>query len=209
MKQRRIFSYNLLRLCCLLPFAASLVSAEDFQGSSYALEYDREPISYSASQPDNAIEQLQKKILSGESILGWDAQFGYLPALLDALHVPKASQLLVFSKTSLQRRQISPTNPRSLYFNDDIYLGYIPGAAAMEISVADPKLGGVFYRLEQDKADKPKFERSSDCMQCHGSQHSLGVPGHFLRSVPTDEDGELDSNGEVRGINHTTPFGDR
>ena len=49
----------------------------------------------------------------------------------------------------------------------------------MEISTADPKLGGMFYTLEQEKVRKPKFERNEDCLSCHGGQRSLGVPGHF------------------------------
>ena len=53
--------------------------------------------------------------------------------------------MLVFSKTSFQRERISPQTPRALYFNEDVYVGFIPGAPLMEISVAEPKLGAVFY----------------------------------------------------------------
>ena len=69
--------------------------------------------------------------------------------MLDALKIPKSSQMLVFSQTSLQRRAINPRNPRAIYFNDDVYVGYIPHAPMMEISAVDPKLGGVFYSLDQ------------------------------------------------------------
>jgi hypothetical protein len=47
----------------------------------------------------------------------------------------------------------------------------------MEVSTADPKLGGIFYSLEQEKVRKPKFERNQDCMSCHGAQRTLGCPG--------------------------------
>jgi hypothetical protein len=192
----------------LLSFAA-ISLAEDFQGSTQRLEYEEEPILYSKKQPDDPIVHLQARIDSGEVKLTWDEKFGYLPALLDALAVPKSSQMLVFSKTSLQRKLISPSNPRAIYFNDNVYLAYIPGAPMMEVSTVDPKLGGIFYSLEQEKVRKPKFERNQDCMQCHGAQRTLGVPGHFVRSVPTDESGELDTQNEVSDITQCTPLADR
>ena len=51
-------------------------------------------------------------------------------AVLAALDVPVDSQLLVFSKTSLQFPLISPTAPRALYFNDQCWVGlqFDPGA---------------------------------------------------------------------------------
>ena len=183
--------------------------AEDFQGSAQKLEYDEEPIAYSKQTPDDPVARLQKRIEAGELKLAWDDKFGYLPGILDALGVPPSSQMLVFSKTSLQRRLISPSNPRALYFNDDVYVGYIPGAPVMEISSVDPKNGGMFYSIEQEKVRKPKFTRNEDCMQCHGAQRTLGVPGHFVRSVPTDAEGELDTPGEISDITHCTPLADR
>src|SRR5439155_15708776 len=105
------------------------------------------------------VAQLQKKLDAGELTLRHDDSFGYLLSVLDQLKVPKSSQMLVFSKTSLQRERISPETPRSLFFNDSIYIGFIPGAPLIEVSIADPKLGGVFYTLEQTKTDRPKFVR--------------------------------------------------
>ncbi len=196
----------------MLPFAALLaVSArgEDFQGSTQKLEYDEEPVAYSKKAPDDPIARLQRKLDAGEVKLGWDDHFGYLPGVLDALGIPKSSQMLVFSKSSFQRKLISPSNPRALYFNDEVYIGYVPDAPVMEISSVDPKNGGMFYTLDQEKVRKPRFERNQDCLQCHGAQRSLGVPGHFVRSVPTVASGELDSGNEVADITHCTPLADR
>lgn len=197
-------------------FAASVfatllaaANAEDFQGSDHPLEYDREPINYSTAIPIDPVSTLQAKITSGDVKLQWDEKFGYLPALLDAFHIPRSSQMLVFSKTSLQRKLISPENPRALYFNDDVYIGYVPGAPVVEISSVDSKLGGTFYFIEQEKVRKPKFTRSTDCLSCHGGQRSLGVPGHFVRSIATEKSGELISLEEVRDITHCTPLKDR
>ena len=183
--------------------------AEDFQGSTQELPYDQEVIFYNKAKPDDPVTRLQAKIDSGEVKLAWDEKFGWLPALIEALHVPKSSQMLVFSKTSLQRRLIAPRTPRSLFYNDDVYLGFIPGAPVMEVSVVDPKLGGVFYKLEQDKADRPKFQRDQDCLSCHGGPKTLGVPGHFVRSVVTDSTGEMDSQGDLGNVTHCTPIADR
>jgi hypothetical protein len=197
------------RIAIVVVASVAIAHCEDFQGADHPLEYDHEPINYSTTQPNDPVSALQKRIASGEVKLEWDEKFGYLPALLDALGIPKSSQGLVFSKTSLQRRNISPDNPRSLYFSDDVYVGYIPGAPVMEISTVDPALGGTFYFIEQEKVRKPKFTRSTDCLSCHGGQRSLGVPGHFVRSVPTDRTGELNTSEEVRDITQCTPLKDR
>ena len=118
--------------------------AEDFQGSTHSLPYDEAIINYNAETPADRIAKLQARIANGEVKLKWDEQFGWLPALLDELKIPKSSQMLVFSQTSLQRRAINPRNPRAIFYSDDVYIGYIPHAPMMEISAVDPKLGGVF-----------------------------------------------------------------
>ena len=193
----------------LAALLAAPAFAEDFQGSAQKLDYEEEPILYSKREPDDPVARLQRKLDAGGVKLKWDDRFGYLPGVLDALDVPKSSQMLVFSKTSLQRKLISPANPRAIYFNDDVYVAYIPGAPMMEVSAVDPKHGGMFYSIEQEKVRKPKFERNQDCMQCHGAQRTLGVPGHFVRSVPTDAGGELDTPNEVSDITQCTPLADR
>ena len=180
--------------------------AEDFQGATHPLEYDREPTNYSNSQPNDPVMAVQKRITNGEVKLIWDDKFGYLPSILEAFGAKKSTQTLVMSKTSLQRRYISPENPRSLFFSDDVYIGYIPGAPVMEISSVDPKLGGTFYFIEQDRKRTPKFVRSNDCLSCHGGPRSLGVPGHFLRSVVTDSSGDLMKFEDTGDITHCTPL---
>ena len=183
--------------------------ADDLQGATHQLPYDDEVINYHKAIPDGPVAELQSKIDRGEVTLKFDPKFGYLPALQDALKGPKSSQMLVFSKTSLQRALISPKNPRAIYFNDDVYLGFIPGAPVMEISAADPQLGGIFYQLEQSEKARPQIVRNADCLQCHGSGKSLGVPGHLVRSIATDETGELDTRTEVSPVTHRTPLAER
>jgi hypothetical protein len=185
------------------------LAAEDFQGSTHAMPYDEEVINYSASTPQDRIARLQQQIIGGEVKLKWDEKYGWLPALLDALDIPKSSQMLVFSRTSLQRRVINPRNPRAIFYNDDVYIGYIPDAPMLEVSAVDPQLGGIFYSLEQQPQEKPTFTRSSDCLQCHVSGRSLGVPGHFMRSLRTDGGGEIISGTDTGDVTHCTPLAER
>jgi hypothetical protein len=128
---------------------------------------------------------------------------------LGALKVPESSQMLVFSKTSFQRDRISPANPRAVYFNEDVYVGYVPGSPVLELSMADPRLGGVFYTLDNRQANRVRFVRTDNCLECHAGAKTMGVPGHLIRSFATDENGVQDllSGGEV--ITHRTPLADR
>lgn len=186
----------------LLALAGRLAQAAD--------EYELPPIEYSRGTPDNAVSRLQTRIDGGTLPLQYDEKFGYLKGVLQALKVPVESQTLVFSKTSLQRQRISPRTPRALYFNDDVYLGYCHEGDVLEISVADPQLGTVFYTLDQDEAEKPKFVRQTDqCLLCHGMSQTDGIPGHRVRSLFVDSTGNpLLAEGSHR-VDQTTPFEDR
>jgi hypothetical protein len=98
---------------------------------------------------------------------------------------------LVFSKTSAQFRLISPRSPRALYFNDDVYVGWVRGGPFLEISTADPVVGAAFYAIAQDPAIPPRPTRDSgQCLQCHESGRTLGMPGHLTRSVYPAADGQ-------------------
>ncbi len=178
--------------------------------SAWATDFEQEPIKYSEAKPSNAITRLQERLDAGQAKLTYDDEFGYLPSVLNELKVSKTSQTLVFSKTSLQRQRIHPRTPRALYFNDDVYIGYCHNGDLVEISVADPTLGAVFYSLDQEATAKPKFTRHTDnCLICHGSSHTQQVPGHMVRSVYPDAGGyPILSSGTYR-IDHTSPFRQR
>ncbi|MFO1022937.1 MAG: hypothetical protein U0903_19900 [Planctomycetales bacterium] len=125
-------------------------------------DYEREPIEYSKATPKNPVSALQKRIDEGGTKLEYAEHFGYLKSVLKELQVSQASQLLVFSKTSLQRHCIAPEVPRAVYFNDDSYVGFCQSGDVLEISTGDPDLGTVFYTLSQEKKEKPKFVRQLD-----------------------------------------------
>src|SRR4051794_19569089 len=118
-------------------------------------ELDREPIHYATAEVDNAVTRLQKKLAAGEAKLAFTDDHGYLKSVLAALNVPESSQVLVFSKTSLQRDRIGPKTPRAVYFNDDVYVGFCLRGEVMELSAADPAIGTAFYTLDQQPAGRP------------------------------------------------------
>src|SRR5262245_4368199 len=72
-----------------------------------------------------AIANLQRNIDSGKARLDFDEPRGYLASLLKNLSIPVSSQSLVFSKSSAQLFLISPDAPRAVYFNDEVYVGYV------------------------------------------------------------------------------------
>jgi len=198
------------RAMALLIAMAPLGASADFQGAMHLMPFEEDTIGYSKATDDaSAIARLQQRIDKGETTLKFDKDLGYLPALMDELKIPRSSQMLVGSKTSFQRERISPETPRALFFNDDVYIGFIPGSPLMEVSVADPKLGGVFYTLDQVKKDKPRFVRNDQCLECHASAKTMGVPGHLVRSFDTDENGVVDLSSGTSLVNHRTPLADR
>jgi hypothetical protein len=152
---------------------------------------DDEPILYSKTPVHDQVAQLQQRISQGELKLKFDEQHGYLSSVLEALKIPQSSQTLVFSKTSFQRNLISPHRPRALYFNDDVYIGWVQGGSVLEVASMDSKQGTAFYTLKQEQSAKPRFVRQTyDCLQCHESGMSQGVPGLLMRSVYPDEEGQ-------------------
>lgn len=173
-------------------------------------DFDAPPISYSTAEPDDIVANLQRRLDTGELALTYDDERGYLPALLEALGVPAESQLLVFSKTSLQRERISPRTPRAIYFNDDVYVGFCQNGRVLEISAVDPQLGAVFYTLDQRESEHPTLRRQTEnCLSCHSTSRTGSVPGHLVRSLFVDAGGlPLLSKGS-HAVNHTTPLKDR
>jgi hypothetical protein len=174
---------------------------------AWSQEFEQEPIHYSQSRPENRVSRLIDHVAAGDKVLAYDERFGYLSSLLAALDVPVSSQMLVFSKTSLQRQRISPRTPRALYFSDDVYVGFCQQGEVLEISAVDPQLGAVFYTLDQEPKGAPSFRRQTDnCLICHGSSQTKEVPGHVVRSVYTGPTGlPILSAGTVR-VDQTTPL---
>ncbi|MGY8770610.1 MAG: hypothetical protein ACKVH8_19525 [Pirellulales bacterium] len=172
--------------------------------------FDAAPIHYSQTEPTDKVSKLQQLLDQGTTALTYDEKHGYLPSVLKHLNVPTSSQGLVFSKTSFQRRRITAKTPRAVYFNEDVYIGWVQEGDVLEISAADPKLGTVFYTLDQLKTKKPKFTRQVEsCMLCHSSTAGYRVPGHVVQSVQVNEQGYPITGTTRYRIDHTSPFKQR
>jgi hypothetical protein len=190
--------------------AALVVMALSAHAALGADEYAQPPIEYSKSTPANRLAQLQSALDSGEIELPRESRLGYLRALLGRLEIPPESQMLVFSKTSMQRDRISPRTPRAIYFDDDVYVGYCHAGDDIEMAVADPQLGAVFYTLDQTNHDAPKMVRETHrCLQCHGATQTDDTPGFLVRSLFVGGSGlPILSEGSHR-VDHSTPIEDR
>lgn len=176
-----------------------------------AVDYDQPPISYSTAAVDDPVARLARRIEHGETRLTWDADHGWLPSLLTVLRVPVSSQVLVFSKTSLQRQQIAPDAPRALYFSDEVYIGTVQGGAVLEIAATDPRQGTVFYVLPQKRGTTSTLTRQThECLQCHDSNSFTGgVPGLVMRSVYPDAAGQPIFTAGSFVTDHRTRWEDR
>ncbi len=168
--------------------AATVVLLAGLSGS-YVLPLDHEAIQYDKLPVNDPAARLAAKLERGEVQLRFHQDWGYLPALLDALHVSRESQVVVFTKTSLQAPRISPRNPRAIYFNDSVTVGWVPTGEVVEIAAQDPQQGVIFYTLDQVEVTKPRLKRRDDCLQCHATGATLGVPGLVVRSVYPEPSG--------------------
>ena len=172
-------------------------------------DYELPPVNYSQTSPSNVISRLQTRLASGQwKFAGQDKET--VRALLRELRIPIESQLLVFSKTSLQRGRISPETPRAIYFSDDCYVGWVPGGL-LEVAIIDPALGPVFYSFDpRARADSaPGFVRDPDCLRCHGGNFVPHIPGVFARSVFPDVEGEPLFRQGTQVVDYRTPFEER
>lgn len=140
-------------------------------------------IRYTAGPTTDAVAALNEKLKSGETTLAYDPDNGYLTAVLKALSIPVESQMLVFSQSSLQGPLINMHNPRAVYFTDAVSVGWVRGGGLLEIAAFDRRQGVVFYALDQKSTGMPEFKRDEQCLACHLSWETLGVPGLTVHSV--------------------------
>lgn len=191
-------------------FVLTAAVAAGAAGPVAAVDLNQPPINYESAAADNAVTRLQREVAAGRVALAHTDDHGYLRSVLKAFDIPESSQVLVFSKTSLQRSRIGPRTPRAVYFNDDVYVGFCLRGDVLELSVADPLLGTSFYTLDQEPAGRPRFARNTEqCLICHASSANRGVPGHLMRSVHPDRGGEpMLGSGSYR-TDDTSPFRER
>jgi hypothetical protein len=170
-------------------------------------------IAYTKAPPSNVVADLNAKIAAGTLRLKADGRSGYLQSALDALDLPIDSQVLVFSPTSFQAKRISQSNPRALFFNDRVALGWVRDGDVIEVAAHDATQGIVFYTLEQKPApdgpatEPPQFRRTFSCLGCHIAGDTLGVPGLLMFSTLAG----ADANGYLRAVtmDQRTPIAER
>ena len=193
-----------------VPVAGQREASADLAEAPYADEYPA--IGYATSGPGGRLGRFAAAVEDGSAGLSYLDQRGYLDSVLRELEIDPSSQVLVFSRTSLQVSNIHPETPRAIYFNDDSYVAWIPGARALEISSYDPFLGPIFYTLLQDRAAELFAERQLGvCLRCHDTYglSGGGVPRFLLGSGYTGTEGELVSHEAWILTSQATPLRNR
>jgi hypothetical protein len=193
----------------VLVFTAVLVAAgvTAQRRDAFVASRDHAAIRYSSAPTADAVAALNARLAKGAASLQFDPVSGYLRSVLQALDVPVESQTLVFSQTSFQGPRINVRNPRALYFNDRVAVGWVRGGDILELTAHDPRQGVIFYQLDQDRSAAPRFTRNDDCLACHLSWETLGVPGLTVHSVHPLPDEKSYVNGYT--TSHISPIHER
>ena len=199
----RIATFPVLAAASLLTFGASVVAGQ--LSAPFSVSHRHPVIDYWSRQPQGAVADLDRRLRAGEIALRYEGRSGYLKSVLDALNIPVESQVLAFSKTSMQGFLINPSNPRALYFNDAVAVGWVRDSKILEIAAQDPEQGTIFYTLSQDPDTAPKFTRNAACLSCHNTTATLEVPGMFVGSVHPDAEG-MPLYAPVYEVDHRTPL---
>ncbi len=183
-------------LLCGLAVVWAVVAVSAQRRDAFVESRDHPAIAYTAGSVDNAVTRLNARLREGGTALAFDPVSGYLRAVLEALGVPVESQTLVFSQTSFQADRINIHNPRALYFNDSVAVGWVRGAPTLELAVQDPQRGTLFYELPQQRGAPLEFKRNEVCLSCHLSWDTRGVPGLMVTSMfPLPDDPNAYANG--------------
>lgn len=167
-----------------------------------AIDYWKAPLS-------DPVTLLENKLQSGQAKLEYTPGLGYLPSVLKNLDINPDSQILVFSKTSFQASKISTKEPRALYFNDSVAVGFVKEGEVTEVISLDPRQGVNFFTLDIHEVPKPGFARRDVCLQCHQGPATLGVPGIFISSVYPGPTGMPAFRAGAYATDHRSPLDKR
>ncbi|MBN9589955.1 MAG: hypothetical protein BGN85_01460 [Alphaproteobacteria bacterium 64-11] len=140
--------------------------------------------------PTNAVAVLEEKLESGKVTLKYaDDGHGWLESLLAALNISPDTQVLPFTRSSLQFDHINPKAPRAVYFNDDVAVGAVHDGGLIEIIANDRRDGLAFYTLDTKDVVKPRLQREAQrCLSCHGMVNTL-APGWIVANITPTADG--------------------
>ncbi|MDB6171541.1 MAG: hypothetical protein JWL59_852 [Chthoniobacteraceae bacterium] len=191
-------------ILCALTFAEADVKAEELTRHRFS----EAPHNYWTREPRDAFSKLAARIQNGELQLEGTNDKARLVGLLKELDIPLSSQLLVYSATSFQSGLIHPSNPRALYFNEEVYVGYVPGGR-FEVAAIDPEMGPVFRIFRPTFDGRSEITRSERCMNCHAGRTSWQVPGLISESVIASSSGGTLDGFRREQVGHTIPLSDR
>lgn len=195
---------------CLFLLAGLRASLDAQRAGTFMGSPDDPAIKYSTAPLNNVVIDVNKKLQEGALKFAFDSRSGYLRPALDALQLPVDSQLLVFSRVSLQGKRISEQNPRALFFNDRVALGWVRSGDVLEVAAHDETQGVVFYTLDQredDATGPPQFKRAFICLGCHVTGNTLGVPGFLMFSTTRPEPTQF--TGLPRHVDQSDPLNRR
>jgi hypothetical protein len=180
-------------------------------GSVMVYERDYPFIHYSDPPVRNEIARLQQRIDAGKVKLTATPQHGYLESILHALNIDPDSQVLVFSKTSLQVDAISAATPRAIYFNDNTYVAWVQKTGMLEINTMDADRGPVFYTVMAGDAQANLDRQALRCLTCHDSYSEMGggVPRFLFESTYEVDHGKLIPDAVARETADETPIAER
>jgi hypothetical protein len=189
----------------ILAAMAAICQSRSIPGYVDNLPRNHRVIDYDTRHVNDAVSRL------GANTKSWNARAGSatsrLASVLQLFGIDPDSQVLVFSKTSFQSELISPRNPRAIYFNDELQVGYVRGSPILEVAAFDRAGGNQFYTLDL-QATAPVFRRQTTCLRCHQGVATQGVPGLLVGSVYPAANGHAAKIGAII-TDHRTAFGER
>jgi len=196
-------------VCGLATLALGALALAERLEDTFYVPLDDPAIQYAGSVSDR-VAKVEAQLEGGRAKLDYAPNGrGYLPAVLKRLDINIDSQVLVFSRTSIQNQRISPGTPRAIYFNDDTAVGYVQNGEVLELSAIDSKQGAVFYSLDTEKSDRPEFARRDDCLRCHQGAPTMGIPGILVSSVHPAGAGGGEGHGSAFVTDGRTAFAER
>ena len=178
-------------------------------GQTKKPRFSEAPHNYWQRTPRDAFSMFAARLKAGQVKLDNRSEKVFVQSLLRSLDLSPASQMLVFSTTSLQLSRISVRNPRALYFNDHTYIGYVP-SGQIEVISMDPDMGAVFHIFNIPRTSAPpNIQRSTRCMNCHAGQEVGRVPALLLKSVVSGPNGGSLDAFRLKDTGHGVPFKER
>ena len=190
-----------------LASTVAVAIGQDRRTGAFDQSINHPAIKYRTADTDTVVDRLNVKLRDGSAKLVYDDKTGYIKSVLQLLDVPVESQVMVYTRTSLQAQHIRMDNPRAIYFNDTVSVGYIRGAGLIEVVAQDANMGSVFYTVREEPAAQATFGRDQQCLSCHLSWDTLGVPGlSILTTFPRKSEMDYANGGFV---DHYRPISER